>query len=286
LTGSEAKSLFHEICLVLGHPLRREILDFLFENSQSFAELRSACTVDNGELGYHLRRMKDLIDHDSRGDLYQLTERGRIVCGWLNQTYLDLESRLLDLKVTAKHNPIRYAQRLKQSDHVLLFYEDEAIRQAVVFSFLKAGLLKGLAAVYLISEKRRDREVKQMRRTCADIREFEERQALMIMSSEQWYLQRGKASANTIISNWLNLANEKMKEGYQGLQVVGEMNVFIENGKVSELLSYERKLERRLPQMFCAMCVYGPDRLFPEQAISLIEAHRHGIFHSIAVPLG
>ena len=279
---SQAERFFQEICFVLAHPLRREILDFLFEESRSFAEISSACKVDNGQLGYHLRSMKDLVRHDSK--VYSLTEKGRLVCEWLNETYLDLESLLLDLEVSAENNPIRYAPRLKQSDHAILLYEDEARKRAVVLSFLKAGLSKGNAALYLISEKRRDHEVKWLRRTF-EIREAEQRQALTIMSSEEWYLQRGKASADTIISNAMKLGNEKMVEGYPGLQSVTEMKPLVENVKWSELVDYETRLQRKLPPMYCGMCVYEAHKLLPDQFISIIKAHGQGIFHSLAFPL-
>jgi len=61
------------------------------------------------------------------------------------------------------------------------------------------------------------------------------------------------------------------------------MSVFFENSKTSELVAYERKLGRKLPQGLCGMCMYDTRRVEPKQAMSLIETHGHGIFERIAL---
>lgn len=130
-----------------------------------------------------------------------------------------------------------------------------------------------------------DREAKELRESDMHIEELEERGAFTIMSAEEWYLRRGRASADVIIDNWSELAKEKMKEGYRGLQVAVEMDAFFNSRKTGELLVYERKLGRRIPQMFCALCQYKASRLEPDQLVSLVEAHGHGIFEGIALQL-
>jgi hypothetical protein len=103
------------------------------------------------------------------------------------------------------------------------------------------------------------------------------------MSAEEWYMRPGKASPHTIVDNWSKLVQEKMREGYKGLQAAAEMDVFFENSKTSELVAYERKLGRKFPQSICGMCMYDTPRLEPGQVMSLIETHGHGIFERIAL---
>jgi hypothetical protein len=232
--------------------------------------------------------VQDLLDigilqRDSEGIRLNVKRDGEIQELVSNRLKIGVVSEMSDLEVSAENNPVRYAARLGQGDHAVLLYLDEAVKRDVVLSFLKAGLSKGNAALYLISEKGRDQETEWLRRAF-EIREAEQRRALTIMSSEEWYLERGKASADTIISNWMNLANEKMKEGWPGLQSVTEMKPLVENVKWSELAGYERRLGRKLPQMYCGLCVYEAASL--PNLTDLLDVHGHGIFTSIAFPLG
>jgi hypothetical protein len=176
-----------------------------------------------------------------------------------------------------------YADQLNLSDHAFVMYGDADFRRAVAFPFLRAGLTRGMATIYLASEQGMDKERKEMKRRYADIEELEERGAFTIMSAEEWYMRRGKASPHTIVDNWSKLVQEKMREGYKGLQAAAEMDVFSENSKTSELVAYERKIGRKFPQSICGMCMYDAPRLEPGQVMSLIETHGHGIFERIAL---
>jgi len=144
------------------------------------------------------------------------------------------------------------------------------------------GKLGYVKLSHLASEQRLDREAKEIGRSILDIEELEEKGAFTIMSAEEWYLRRGKVSAGVIVGNWLKLTKEKMKKGYRGIQAAAEMDAFFGNAKTPGLLIYERKLGRKIPQMLCGLCLFDARRLQPEQLISLLEAHGHGIFEGIA----
>jgi len=276
---------FEKSLSILRHTVRRKVLEFLWEKERPFVELSAICATDHGKLGYHLRRMKNIVEHDPDRKVYRLTNEGRLIHEWFMEARSDFKKRALDLEVTKKFNPIRYVERLRLGDHATLFYEDEAVKRTVSVPFLRTGLLRDLAVVYLASEHRMDRVAKELRESDMHIEELEERGAFMIMSAEEWYLRRGKASADVIVANWLELARDKMKEGYRGLQVAAEMDAFFDSAKTDELLVYERKLGRGVPQVFCAMCQYKASRLEPDQLVSLVEAHGHGIFEGIALQL-
>ena len=276
---------FDRCCLVLKHPIRREILESLWKRDCSFIELNDVCEEDHGRLGYHLRRMKGLVEHDPERKVYRLTDEGRLFYEGYIQILGLLRRLELDLKVTKKHNPIRYAEGLSLSDHAVLFYDDETAKRIVTIPFLKAGLLRDLAVFYLASEQTMDREAEEMRKNGIDVEELEKAGVFTFMSGEEWYLHRGKASANTIIGNWLKLTEAKLKKGFRGLQVAGEMNAFFDNAKTRELLLYERKLGQKVPHMVCALCMYEASRLQPEEYTSVIEAHGHRIHKGYASSL-
>jgi len=108
-------------------------------------------------------------------------------------------------------------------------------------------------------------------------------EAFTIMSADEWYLKRGRAQPPTIIANWLTLLNEKQKAGFTGLRVAGEMEVFFDNAKVTELLRYEAMLGRQFAFDLCAMCLYDVNRLEEKQVIQLNKCHGHEIFKDIAL---
>jgi len=261
-------------------------LESLCEKDHSFIELRDICVSNHGKLGYHLRKMRDIVERDPIRKVYRLTDEGRLLYQWFIDALSDFMKRRLDLTVTADFNPIRYAEKLSLSDHASFFYEDEALKRAVSLPFLRTGLQGHLAVIYLASEQIMDREAKEIRRSITDIEELEKKGSFTIMSGEEWYLRRGRATADVIINNWLKLAEEKIRQGYKGLQIAGEMAPFIDDAKTSELLTYERKLGKKLSLMACALCMHDAAKLQPELLVSVIKAHGHGIFEGIAFELG
>lgn len=178
--------------------------------------------------------------------------------------------------------PITYVEKLSCGDHAMLLYRNEIVSQSISISFLSSGLQRGAAGVYLASERRIDQVTSELRRRGIDTEELEKKGAFAVMSAEEWYLRRGKASADMIIGNWLKLAKDKIKEGYKGLQAVGETDCFFDNGEVKELMVYEKKLGKRFSLPVCALCVYDAARVEPKHFWSLMEAHGHGIFQGTA----
>lgn len=178
--------------------------------------------------------------------------------------------------------PITYVEKLGCGDHAMLLYRNEIVSRSISIFFLSSGLQRGAAGVYLASERRIDQVTCELRRRGIDTEEREKKGAFAVMSAEEWYLRRGKASADMIIGNWLKLAKDKIKEGYKVLQAVGETDCFFDNGEVKELMVYEKKLGKRFSLPMCALCVYDAARVEPKHFWSLMEAHGHGIFQGIA----
>ena len=174
--------------------------------------------------------------------------------------------------------PITYVEKLWCGDHAMLLYRDEIVSRSISISFLNSGLQRGAAGVYLASERRIDQVTSELRRRGIATEEREKKGAFAVMSAEEWYLRRGKASADMIIGNWLKLAKDKIKEGYKGLQAVGETDCFFDNGEVKELMVYEKKLGKRFSLPVCALCVYDAARVEPKHFWPLVEAHGHGVF--------
>ena len=263
----------------LSHPIRRQIIECLQkQKALSFYELlQCAPTSNHGKLGFHLRALEELIEHEPSTSKYRLTDRGKLAAEVICTVRLTMAKD----ELTLAHEPTRYVRRLGLEDHAVLFYDTEEIKRKISFPFLEAGILKGEAVVYLTSEHKLDSEKQEIQRYGINLDNIN-KETLTIMSAEEWYMKKGKAQATTIINNWLTLLKEKQKAGYTGLRGATEMEVFLNYAKAKELLKYEAALGTHLRYALCGMCLYNTQKLDEQQFIQINHSHGHSIFKGIA----
>jgi len=269
-----------EIHRALAHPIRRRIIECLQErNVLSFRELLKYVGIGNhGKLGFHLKALGGLVEREPSMKKYRLTDRGQLAGELIWDVRFIIDRGGRDLA----HEPTRYVRRLRLGDHAVLYYDTEDVKREITFPFLEAGLPKGEAVVYLVSEHKLDSESREIQRYGISA-EYFRNGAFTIMSADEWYLKKGKAQAKTIIDNLQKLREEKQKAGFTGVRGAGEMEVFFDNAKVKELLKYEATLGRQLALDLCALCIYGANRLEEKQVIQLNKYHGHEIFKDIAL---
>jgi hypothetical protein len=264
---------FDKFLRILEHPVRRKIIESLWVKNLSYEELNKICD-NHGRLGYHMRQMGEIVKKTPNGEMHHLTQSGRVAWDWYTRAPLPNATGSLE----ASPEYITYACELGLNDHAFALYETTASRRALAFPFLARGLTKSMAAVDIVSEMEMDAEREQMRRRYTGMGEFEERGAFTIMSTEEWYLRHGKLSLPVIMDNWSKLIQEKISQGFKGIQVAGDTNAFFENSKESELFAYEKEVGRNLPKSMCALCMYDSHRVNTGQVASLIECHDDCIF--------
>ena len=268
-----------QIHRALAHPIRRRIIECLQEGGLSFQELLKGVAISNhGKLGFHIKALGGLVEREPLMKKYRLTDRGQLAGEliWDARFIIARSGQDLALK------PSRYARRLRLGDHAILFYDTEEDMHEITFPFLEAGLLKGEAVVYVVSENKLDSEGREIHRYGINL-EHLRKEAFTLLSAEEWYLKKGKAQAETIIANWLSLFKEKQKSGFKGLHVAAEAGVFFDYAKSEELLRYEAMLGRQLPPNMCGLCLYDTHRLDEEQFVQLNKSHGHSIFKGIAL---
>jgi len=275
-----------DIQRALAHPIRRHIIEHLLErNNLSFHELLKFVAVRNhGKLGFHVRvlRVRGLVELEPRMKRYRLTDRGHLAGEliWDTRFLIAKGGRNLVLE------PRRYVRHLRLGDHAILYYDAEDVKRETSFPFLEAGLLRGEAVVYLVSEHKLDSEGREIQRYGISV-EYFQKEAFTVMSADEWYLKKGKAQAETIIANWLTLVKEKQKAGFTELRAATEMEVFFDYAKSKELLRYEATLGRQFaPNVpVCALCLYNMHSLDEKQFIQLNKSHGHSIFKGIALKM-
>ena len=101
------------------------------------------------------------------------------------------------------------------------------------------------------------------------------RQALTILSADEWYLRKGKARPETIIANFLTLHKEKQKRGFTETRIAGDIEAFFNHAKTTELLRYKKMLGRQFATKLCGLCLYDIRRLGENQLTQVIKCHGH-----------
>jgi hypothetical protein len=146
---------------------------------------------------------------------------------------------------------------------------------------LEAGLPKGEAVVYVVSENKLGSESQALQRYGIGASYFDTG-AFTIMSSDEWFMKDGKAQPNTIIDNWRTIVKEKRKAGFTGVRGAVEMKLML-NYSREQLLRLETMLGKKITINLCALCIYDTNDLEEKQVIQLNKYHGHEIFKDIAL---
>lgn len=255
-----------EICKTMSHRIRRRIIECLGNADLSFTKLFNVVADGNhGKFGYHLRELKGFVELEPSTKKYRLTHTGKL-----------LEACIRDFRfITSVGKRLtNYVQHLKLGNHAVGFYDTERFKQKIVFPYLEVGLSKDEAVFHIVSEHRMDSETRELQRYLIDIDYLFPKGALTVMSSDEWFMKKGKAQPKTIIANWRTIANEKRKAGFSGVRGAIEMNLMFDYDS-NELLRLEAALGRQFTNDLCAICLYDMNRLDTEQFIQLCNFHGH-----------
>jgi hypothetical protein len=215
----------NEIQRAMAHPTNRRIIESLHDQDLSFTDLLNEVGNSNhGRFGYHLRTLSKFVELEPETKKYRLTDKGRLLATVIR------DFRFL---TSGGNEAAGYAKNLKIGDHAVALYDNEDFKCRISFPFLKSGLSRNEAAVYLVSEDKLDSEVREMQKYGIDFDSLP-KGALTVMSAYEWYLRKGEARAKTIVTNWQMLVQDKKKAGFAGVHAAGEMAVFINNAKSKE----------------------------------------------------
>jgi hypothetical protein len=257
----------YDIHRAMSHPVNRKIIECLRDENLGFTELLNKVGYDgnHGKFGYHLRTLTEFVELEPKTKKYRLTDRGKLLAGVIRD-FRFLTSRRTETS--------RYAERLTIGDHAVAFYENDNFKRQISFPYLKAGLSRGEAAVYIVSEEKLDSEIREIQEYGIDLDSLPNG-AFTIMSASEWYLRKGRAKAKTIVTNWQTLIHEKKKAGFAGVHGAGEVTVFFNNGKTEESLRYEELLGRQLAFDLCGLCLYEKNILEDRHTAQVFHCHGH-----------
>ena len=257
----------YDIHRVMSHYMNRKIIECLHDENLGFTELFNKVGDDgnHGRFGYHLRTLSKFVELEPTTKKYRLTDRGKLLVDVIHD-FRFLTSR-------GKEGS-RYSERLKIGDHAVTLYDTEDFKHQILFPFLKAGLSRGEAAVYFVSENKLDSEIREIHKYGIDFDSLP-KGALTVISAFEWYVRKGRAKAKTIVTNWQTLVHEKKKAGFTGVHVAGEATDFINTGLSEELLKFDELLGRQLVFDVCGLCLYDKNILEERYLTRVFHCHGH-----------
>ena len=186
---------------------------------------------------------------------------------------------------------IRYVRHLRPTDHVIFLYKSLEAKHNVLFNYVKAGLEKGEAAVYIASEENPSQIRDAMKRFGIEVEKNEKTGALRILGYNDHYIIEGKFDVQTTMGLWNKIYNEVMTKGFKGCRVTGEMACFFEHNLIQELIEYERALHSVLSIPIIGVCAYNANMVIKasnplDLYNELLKAHGTVLFTGVDNKLG
>lgn len=97
----------------------------------------------------------------------------------------------------------------------------------MTFPFLKHGLEKGEAIIYLSDEQSPRQIVKDMSTFGIDVDRHEKTGALRILDGEEWHVENGTINKELVVKKLMKALSDATKKGFCGLAVSGEPTYFL-----------------------------------------------------------
>ncbi len=166
---------------------------------------------------------------------------------------------------------LEFVKKMKSREHVVLFYTSPQDKNEVLFTYLKSGLEREMAAAYVKSQQSPEQTKEAMRKFGIDVQKYEKRGALKVIDYRNWYIIGGKFDASKTLQMWKDLLAEVKKKGFKGLRVTGEIACFFENNMTKELMEYEKALHRTLELPMTAICAYDQQTVAEQGSVEALK---------------
>jgi len=149
-----------------------------------------------------------------------------------------------------------FVRTMQPKGQAILFYTNHRDKHEILFTYLKAGLDAGEAAVYVVSDESPDQLRQAMRSFGLNTDHYEKTRALRVVDYREWYIIEGEFDISRTFSLWERSLREALERGFKGLRVAGETSCFFRHHMLNELVIYERALHRELSIPMEAICAY------------------------------
>ena len=171
-------------------------------------------------------------------------------------------------------------KKAQKGSHMILFYNSQKEKHQVLFSFIKHGLEKGEAIIYMSDERSPRQITKDISAFGIDVDQHEKTGALRILNGEDWYVQNGTINKELVLKKWAKAFSNATKNGFCGLGISGEPTYFFKHNILEPWMDYERSLPRRFDFPITAICRYRTRDLASHNMsylLELVKIHSHSI---------
>jgi hypothetical protein len=176
---------------------------------------------------------------------------------------------------------VNFVRTLQATDHVILFYNDLRDCRQLLFTFLKAGMDKGEAAIYVTGQEMSKQSQKTTDEFGVNVKRYEMINTLKIINYDEWYIIDGKVDIPNIMTIWRKAVDEAKERDFKGVRVCSEMLCFFKHDLADKVLEYENACHRRLEIPMTTICAYDLNALNPlgeKLFLDLLKAHSHILF--------
>ncbi|UCE16174.1 MAG: MEDS domain-containing protein [Candidatus Bathyarchaeota archaeon] len=175
---------------------------------------------------------------------------------WHKSTsWRSIETAAVPEKVT------RYMEQLGPTNHLIFVYDNPEAKYNVLFNYLKVGLDKGEAGLYVASDEDPSQIREAMKRFGIDVEEYKKTGGLSIIRYEDIYIADEEFSVAHTMNSWDKVYRRALKNGFKGIRVTGETAWFFKRKLIPELIEYERSLSRCLDIPMIVICAYNASDL-------------------------
>lgn len=144
---------------------------------------------------------------------------------------------------------------MQPGTHAVLIYDSRENKRNILFRHLRNGLADS-RLVYVCSDERPEQIRREMQDDEIDVDGLEGRERLTVSNYDEVYIKDGTVDIPGIIDGFAKLAWSSMHQGLKSLRAAGEMSCFFRQGKVVELVEYEKALGKRFHFPGMGVCAY------------------------------
>jgi PAS domain S-box-containing protein len=145
----------------------------------------------------------------------------------------------------------------------------------VLVPYFQAGLLNNEACMCITLDDAGERVMKEaLSKVMLDFDNYIKMGQMKFMSYKDIYLENNKVKVNKLIDTWINLYDNALSEGYEGLRISGDES-WVETSQWSEFIKYEKELDSIISKYkVIALCTYSLSNCRASDVIDIIQSHQ------------
>lgn len=166
-------------------------------------------------------------------------------------------------------------QEMKLGDHICLIYKDEEEQMEAIIPYLKQGLERNEACVYIVDDRTLAEVKAALMKGGIDVENEVARGSLVFSTKREAYVMSGEFDPKSMLVFLRKAMEESVAAGFSGFRVTGEMTWALGNECGCErLIEYEALLNDFFPgSKATAICQYNSKRFGPEIIRDVLRTH-------------